>query len=175
MSIYAPDGSSKSFSPRQNFIDVGFDLKRILNKILKNDTLVKLLYYNDSNIDSKPNLSDSEKAALINDYIKIVPKIPKDIDAKNYLIIQMDKFSAVNEDTRYRSFILSFDILCHPDNWIMDNYMLRPFRVMQELDSMFNVSKLHSLGPATFISANQLTISEELMGYSIYYSVYDFQ
>lgn len=175
MSIYKPDGTNNSLIQRQNFIEVGFDLKRILNKILKNDRLVKLLYYNQSNIDLLPNLTNTEKAALIHDIIKIVPRLPKDLESKNYLLIQMDRFTPAGDDTRYRSFILSFDILCHSDTWVMDDYMLRPFKIMQELDSMFNMSKLHSLGPVNFIGANQVIINEELMGYSIYYKVYDFQ
>lgn len=174
--MYKQDGSSGSLTPRQNFIDVGFDLKRILNKILKNDKLVKLLYYNQSNVDNLPNLTNTEKAALIHDYIKIVPRLPKDLESKNYLIIQMDQFTPASaDDNRYRSFLLSFDVLCHADTWVMDDYMLRPFKILQELDSMFNMSKLHSLGPVSFASANQIIINEELMGYSIYYRVLDFQ
>lgn len=175
MSIYNSNGTQGSTIPRQNFTDVGSNLRYILNRILKNDTLIKLLYYNDSDISSKPDLTDQQKVDLINDYIKIVPKLSKDPENKNYLIIQMDRFSPVSDDTRFRKLVLSFDIICHADNWIMNDYMLRPFKIMQELDSLFNMSKLSSLGPVTFISANQIVINEDLMGYSLYYSVDDFQ
>jgi hypothetical protein len=175
MSIYTSDGSNGSLIPKLNFIDVGYDLKRILDKILTNNTLVKLLYYNDTNVSTKTNLTNAQKIALIGDYIKIVPKLPKDIETKNYIVIQMDRFTTSGDDSRFKSFILSFDILCHSDNWVMDDYMLRPFKIMQELDTMFNMSKLHSLGPINFVSANQLVINENLMGYSLNYTVYEFQ
>jgi hypothetical protein len=169
MSIYKADGSNGSLIPRLNFTDIGYDLKRVLDKMLTNDTLVKLLYYNDSNVSAKPNLTNAQKVALIGDYIKIVPRLPKDIEVKNYIVIQMDRFTpGESDDTRFKSFILSFDILCHSDNWVMDDYMLRPFKIMQELDAMFNMSKLHSLGPINFVN-------EDLMGYSLYYSVYELQ
>ena len=175
MSIYTSDGSNNSLIPRQNFIDIGSDLKRILDKILSNNTLVKLLYYNDTNVSAKPTLTNSQKVAMIGDYIKIVPRIPKDYETKNYLVIQMDRFSPSADESRFKSFVLSFDILCHSDNWVMDDYMLRPFKIMHELDTMFNMSKLHSLGPINFVSANQLVINEELMGYSLNYIVYEYQ
>lgn len=175
MAIYNSNGTSSNTTPKQNFTDVGSNLRAILNRILKNDNLVKLIYYNDSSVSGKANLTDSEKSLLINDQIKIVPKLPKDTDQKTYLVIQMDQFAPVSEDTTFRSFLLSFDIICPADSWVMDDYMLRPFKIMQEIDSLFNLSKLHSLGPVTFTSANQIVINEDLMGYSMYYSVYDFQ
>jgi hypothetical protein len=175
MSIYAADGSNNSLTPKMNFSDIGSDLRGILDRILKNDMLIKLLYYNDLNVSTKPNLTNAQKVALVGDYIKIVPRLPKDIELKNYIVIQMDRFAPVGDENRFKSFVLSFDILCHSDNWVMDDYMLRPFKIMQELDTMFNMSKLHSLGPINFISADQLVINEDLMGYSLNYIVYEFQ
>ncbi len=167
--MYKKNGAPST--EKQNFADLGPTLKRILNNILKNDRLVKLLYYNDTNVDSKPNLTKPEKALLINDLIKLVPRIPKDLEMKNYLIITLDNFQSVGELNTFKRYSLSFDILCHPDNWLMDDYMFRPFKIMQELDSLFNEAKIDSLGPVTFSSARQMLINEELMGYSMYYDV----
>jgi hypothetical protein len=175
MSIYNSNGTRSATVPTNHFTEVGENLKRVLNRILKNDTLIKLLYYNSPNITSEPNLTNAQKVALVNDYIKLVPKIPKDIEFKNYLIIQMNDFSSVADDFTYRSFVLNFDVLCHADNWIMDDYMLRPIKILHELDSMFNNSKLDSLGPVNFISANQLVLNEDLMGYTIFFRITNFQ
>lgn len=175
MALYNKDGTSGQIAARENFTDIGHDLKGILNRLLKNDRLIKLLYYSQSDIENLPNLTKAEKVSMINDHIKIIPRLPKDIESKNYLVIQMDSFTPIGNNSRMRGFLLSFDVLCHADNWIMDDYMLRPFKILQELDSMFNMSKLHSLGPVNFVSANQILINEELMGYSIYFKVHDFE
>jgi hypothetical protein len=175
MAIYNRDGTRGAIVPTNHFNEVGENLKRVLNKVLKNDDLVKLLYYNLPNVSAQPNLTNAQKVAMVNDYIKLVPKIPKDIEVKNYLIIQMNDFSPVGEDFTYRTFVLNFDVLCHADNWIMDDYMLRPMKILHELDSMFNNSKLDSLGPVNFVSANQLVLNEDLMGYTIFFRITNFQ
>jgi len=175
MGIYNADGTRQSTVTRNSFLDIGVDLKRVVNRILKNDTLVKLLYYNSSNVDTESNLTNQQKVAMINDYIKLVPKITKDDLLKSYLVINMDQFTPINDDYNFKSFILSFDIICSPDVWIMDDYMLRPFKIMHELDSIFNNSKLDSLGPITFLSSSQLIINEDLMGYSMFFRVVNFQ
>jgi hypothetical protein len=175
MSIYNSDGTRSSTIPANNFLDIGYNLKKILNRILKNDNLIKLLYYNVPDATSQPTLSNAQKVALVNDYIKLVPKIPKDIELKNYLIINMDQFSPIEDEYNFRTFMLNFDVLCHAEYWIMDDYMLRPFKILHELDSMFNNSKLDSMGPSVFTNATQIVLNEELMGYSIFFRITNFQ
>lgn len=169
--MYQKNGLPGGLTPKQNFEDLASTNRRILNLILKNDRLVKLLYYNDTNVENKPNLTNQEKKNLIESQIKLVPRIPKDPEMKNYLIISLDNFNAVGDLNTFKSYSLSFDILCHADNWTMDDYMIRPFKIMAELDKTFNGSKIDTLGPVTFSSARQLLVSEELMGYSVYYDV----
>jgi hypothetical protein len=175
VSIYNNDGPRNSTINNNNFMEVGANLKKVLNKVLKNDNLIKLLYYNTPNIQNEPNLTNEQKVAMINDYIKLAPRLNKDIEMKNYLLIQMDQFTALEGEQIFRTFVLNFDILCHSENWIMDDYMLRPFKIMHELDVRFNNSKLDSLGPVNFISANQLILNEDLMGYSMFFRIMDFQ
>jgi hypothetical protein len=175
MATYKSDGTRGQGHPQRNFLDLGGDLKSIINKILKNDNLVKLIYYNTPSIENQQNLTNEQKVSLINTQIKMVPKIDKDLDFKNYVIVQFDKFVSFDEGTEFKQFLLNFDIICHSDFWIMDDYMLRPFKIMNEIDSMFNKSKLNSFGPVTFLSAEQLILNENLMGYSLFYRVHEFQ
>jgi hypothetical protein len=174
MSIYNEDGT-RAGPPRQHFLDVGTNLKRVVNRILKNDNLIKLLYYNVPDAEAQSNLTNGQKVALINDYIKLVPKLPMDMEQKNYLVVQMDQFSGLGDDMNFRSFTLSFDVICHADNWIMDDYMLRPFKILHELDSMFNNAKIDSLGPSNFLIAQQIVLNEDFMGYSIHFRIVNLQ
>jgi hypothetical protein len=175
MSIYKNDGTRAQGHPQTNFLDLGSDLKSIINKILKNDTLVKLIYYNKPSVENEQNLTNEQKIAMINTQIKMVPRLDKDIEFKNYIIIQFDKFVSFDDGTEFKQFLLNFDIICHSDFWIMNDYMLRPFKIMHEIDKLFNKSKLNSFGPITFLSAEQLILNENLMGYSLFYKVHEFQ
>lgn len=175
--LYASDGSfNNSTHSNMNFTQIGKDLQLILEKIVTNDNIAKLLYYGEKDALSKDNLSADIKLSMVNDYIRVVPILPKDIEAKNYIIIQFDNFSPSSTDPmNYKEFLLTFDIFCNFQNWILDNYQLRPYAIMNEIDKMFNMSKLNSSGPINFVGANSLIINENLLGFSLVYRIYDYR
>jgi hypothetical protein len=176
MSIYNGDGSRNNLTPFGNFTSLAVDLQIVVNKIVKNDNICKLLYYNSPDALSQPNLTPEQKSELMNKNIKVVPVLEKDNETSNLIIVQFDKFIPNETDaTTYIEFIISFDIFCYSKNWILDDYMLRPYKIMSELNTMFNMSKLRSSGPINFIGASSLLINENLSGYSLMYKVYDYR
>jgi hypothetical protein len=62
------------------------------------------------------------------------------------------------------------DVLCPIDVWMMDNYMMRPFRIMNELQTAFDKQKLNGIGVVNFITADLLTLGD-YAGYQMSYSV----
>jgi hypothetical protein len=61
--------------PKSSFLSVNKDLNLIVNKILSNDRLQKLLYYTNSDPLASPALTEDQKIGLMKNNIKIVPKI----------------------------------------------------------------------------------------------------
>ena len=175
--LYASDGTHSSVSmPNMYFSQVGKDLQLIMEKLITNDNIAKLLYYGEKTALTMPNLSADQKLLMVNDYIRVVPILPKDVEAKNYIIIQFDNFSPSGIDpTTYKDFLLTFDIFCNGQNWILDDYQLRPYAIMNEIDKLFNLSKLNSSGPINFIGANSIIIDENLLGFSLVYKIYDYK
>ncbi len=174
--LYANDGRLNLSHSTTNFSQVGKDLQLIMEKIIENDNLAKLLYYGEKNAISKENLDAEIKLSMINDYIRVVPVLPKDLEAKNYIIVQFDSFSPNSTDPMiYKDFVLTFDIFCNAQNWILDDYQLRPYAIMNEIDKMFNMSKLNSSGPINFIGANSIIINENLLGFNLAYRIYDYR
>jgi len=54
----------------------------------------------------------------------------------------------------YRDNIISFDIVCHFDQWNLGNFALRPYKIAAEIDSMFNNKRLTGIGKIEFLGAN---------------------
>jgi hypothetical protein len=172
--------SDKTWNPLGSnllsFSQIAKDLQSITNKMITNDNLCKLLYYADKNALSKPTLTDDQKYSLIGDRILVVPLVTKDDVLGSYVIVQFDQFSPNStSEAIYREFIVTFDILVNTKIWTLDDYTLRPYAIMHEIDKMFNMSKLNSSGPINFIGANSLVISEFFMGFTLAYKVYDFR
>lgn len=174
--FYANDGTYNSSISAMNFSQIGKDLQLIMEKIVTNDQLAKLLYYGEKDAVKKENLSADIKLSMVNDYVRVVPVLPKDLEAKNYIIVQFDNFSPNPVDAMiYKEFLLTFDVFCNAQNWILDDYQLRPYAIMNELDKMFNLSKLNSSGPINFVGANHMIINENLLGFSLVYRVHDYR
>ena len=116
------------------------------------------------------NLTEDEQSELFKKNIKIVPKLYIDGSVLNYIIINFDNFTPNASNPEFRDNIISFDVICHFDQWeLKDSFQLRPYMIAAELDSMFNDKRLTGIGKLEFLGANQLIINEEFAGVSLMY------
>ena len=145
------------------------DLGIIIDKILKNERLKRLLYYTSKDALIKTNLTENESLELIGKNIKIVPKLYVDGSVVNYIIISFDNFTqSVNPE--FRDSIIEFDIICHFDQWQLQDFELRPYKIAGEIDTMFNNAKLTGIGELKFLGANQIVLTDEYAGLCLLYS-----
>lgn len=147
------------------------DLFKITEKIIDNENLKKLLFHQSKDALDKPRLTDAETIGLLHKNIRVIPQLPIDEKVMSYIIVTFDNFTTNANNPEFRDNIITFDILCHLDTWVMDNYQLRPYMIMGELDGMFNNKKLNGIGTVEFISANQLLLSGEIAGFTLMYRV----
>lgn len=157
--------------PKSSFLNVEKDLGIIIDKILQNDRLQKLLYWNHKDALTRRKLTDDEKFSLIGKQIKLVPKIYIDPEMLVYIIIGVDDFTPNDSNPEFRDNIIHFDIVCHFDQWLLDDMQLRPYKIAAELDSMFDNSKLTGIGNIRFLGAAQNALGgEEFAGISLIYT-----
>lgn len=157
--------------PKSSFISIEKDMGTIVDMMLKNNRLKKLLYYNLENCLFQENLTEDQSLKLIEDgYIRMVPKLYVDKDVLNYIIISFDNFTPNITNPEFRDNIISFDIICHFNQWQMPNFQLRPYKIAAEIDTLFNNRHLSGIGELQFLGANQILINDEFGGISLMYS-----
>ena len=147
------------------------DLFNLVQKLINNENLKKLLYYPVKDALSQPKLTSEQAIGLMNKNIVVCPRLPVEEEVESHVIITFDNFTTNANNPEYRDNIITFDILCHMDTWVMENYQLRPYLIMGEIDGMLNKSKLNGIGQIDFIGANQLLLSKDLGGFSLTYRV----
>jgi hypothetical protein len=101
--------------PSSSFLSTDKDMSVIIDLILKNNRLKKLLYYNTPDCLKKENLSEDETLSLFGKNIKIIPKVSVDGSVLNYIIISFDNFTENTNNPEFRDNIIEFDIICHFD------------------------------------------------------------
>lgn len=157
------------FNPGSSFLTVEKDFALIANKMLKNQDLMKLLYYTEPDCLKADDLTDEQILSLLNTKIRIVPKIDIEKDCPTQVLITFDNFEPNPSNPEFRDHTISFDVLCHPDHWNLGNFQLRPYKIVGYIDAMFNNQKLTGIGTLRFLGCNDLVLNEQLMGLSVIY------
>lgn len=159
---------------QRRFAVMGDNTFNIANRLMQNQRLCRLLKYQvrDPFSDKYPDVDGSE---LINKQILIVPKIFDDSTEKmSYVTAIFNSFvvNALNPEFKLAS--LRFDIACPYEEWLMDDRSLRPYLIMQEIDTMFNESKMAGIGTLQFHRADPLALTPWIGGYSMQYQINEF-
>ena len=155
--------------PKSSFLSIQKDLEIITNKMMKNERLKRLLYYTTDDALDRPKLNEDQSLELFKKNIKIVPKLYIDGSVLSYVIISFDNFTPNAENPEFRDNIISFDIICHFDQWDLKDFQLRPYMIAAEIDSMLDGKHLTGIGDLQFLGANQLILNDEFAGVSLMY------
>ena len=157
--------------PKSSFLSINKDMRLLVDKFLTNDRLCKLLYYTDKNALHKEKLTDEQKISMFGQQIRIVPKLYVDQPVLNYIIISFDNFIE-SSNPQFRDNIIEFDIICHFDQWQMEDFDLRPYRIAAEIDSMLDKKKLTGIGLLEFYGAKEILLTDEFAGICLMYKTY---
>lgn len=163
--------NEKRLKEENNFLAISKDWEKISDRILNNDTLLKLVYYTSPDALSKPNLTTEQKLTLINKNIIPYPYIPEDDDTQNYIQILFDSFFPNSNNQEYIDNTIMITILCHRSNWIMENWKLRLYCIANEIMNTINNKKFSGIGSANFLGAVNLVPSKHIFGLTMTFGV----
>ena len=159
--------------PKSSFLGMAKDTSIIMDKILSNRKVLRLLYYTSPDClkwGSDKDLTSAQIKELFDKkQISNVPKVKVDEDKRTYLRVAFDSFTPNATNTFYRDHIVEIKIFCHFDDWDLNNFELRPYRIAGEIDSMLDGQHLTGIGELNFLSANQDIYDEEYGGVTLRY------
>ncbi len=159
----------KNYFPKSSFLSMEKDYAEIVNKMLSNQRLLKLLYYRQKDCLQGADLTQEQIYSMINNQIKIVPMLQVTTECPIYVLIIMDNFKPNATNPEFRDCNIAFCILCHPDHWNLGNFQLRPQKIAGEIDAMFNNQKLSGIGTLQFYDGDTILMDDDLMGMMLVY------
>lgn len=156
---------------KSSFLSIEKDMGLIMQEMLKNERLKKLLFYTSADAlePDKARLTPEESLSLIGTSIKNIPKIYIDNEVLNYVIINFDNFTPNPTNPEFRDNIIEFDILCHFKQWQLKDFKLRPYRIAAEIDSMFDGKHLAGIGKLEFLGGTLIAQNDEFGGVALLY------
>ena len=160
---------------QRRFAVLGENVFNVANKLMQNQRLCRLLKYQVRDPFNKEKYPDVDGVELMNKQILIIPKIYDDsVEKMSYVTAIFTDFvtNAMNPDFKLTR--IRFDIACPYDEWVLDENSLRPYLIMQEIDTMFNQAKMSGIGTLQFVRADALTLTPQMGGFSMLYSINEF-
>ena len=155
--------------PKSGFLSMEKDMSILVDAMLNNERLKRLLYYTTADALQKDNLTSEQSLELIGKNIKNVPKLTLDKTVLNYIIINFDNFLETT-NPEFRNNVIEFDIICHFDQWQLTDFSLRPYKIAGEIDTIFNNKKFTGIGKMQFMGCKIIGINEEYCGVCLLYA-----
>lgn len=157
--------------PKSSFLAMEKDMGLLVDMIMNNDRLKKMLYYTTPDCLKRPPLTREQTRSLFGNQIKMIPKLYVDKSVMNYIVISFDNFIPNDTNPEFRNNRLEFDIVCHFDQWHMQDFELRPYKIAAEIDTMVNHKRLTGIGEIEFIGATQSVLTDEFAALCLLYRV----
>jgi hypothetical protein len=146
------------------------DAAIIIDRILSNPNLLRLLVYETRDWQSQPLPNGEQIKELFTSHqISSVPKIKIDSKEKTYIRLTYGTVIRNASNPEYRDNTFGIDIICHYDNWDLGDFELRPYRIAGEIDAMLDKTHLTGIGELEFVSATPYVYNEEFAGVSLTY------
>lgn len=159
---------------QRRFAVMGENLFKVANKIIHNQKICRLLKYQDTNPFDEEKYPDVDGVDLLHKQVIIVPKFPEEGIECSFIVAVFDNFTINPNNPDYKLTRIRFDIVCPYSEWVIDQGSLRPYLIMQEIDTLFNQAKLSGIGNLQFTHATPLVLSPQMGGYSMYYQINEF-
>lgn len=160
---------------QRRFSVMGTNTFNIANKLMQNQRLCRLLKYQVRDPFDEKKYKDVDGILLLNKQIMITPKIwDESTEKTSYIVALFNTFVTNMMNPDYKIDTISFDIACPYDEWVLDGASLRPYLMMQEIDEMFNGAKMAGIGTLQFVRADRNVFTSQIGGYTMTYSINEF-
>ena len=159
---------------QRNFAVMGENLFRVTEKLINNQTLCRLLKYQDPDALDETKHEKVNGVDLLHKQIVLIPKYPEDGIEYSWVLVVFDNFIINPSNPDFKLARIRFDVVCPYTEWVINANNLRPYLIMEQIDKMFNQAKLSGLGNLQFTHSTPLVLSPQVGGYSMYYQINEF-
>lgn len=156
----------------RNCAELGANLQKIINRLISNKDLLKLLYYNDKDPLSQPDLTEKQiKEEVLEKLIKIIPRIGPKETANSIVSIRVVSARRNLENNEFRDITLAVEIFVPLTQWIIKDSNLRPFAIMGEIQKSLDNKKINGLGRMIGGEFDLNFLTEEISAYEQSYRI----
>ena len=155
----------------RNCGELGTSLQKIVSRLMENDDLVNLLYYEDKDPLGQVHLTKEQKQKeIFEQLIKIVPLVGTNTDSKSRLVVYITRGSKIAQNKEFKNIRINVSVFVPLTNWIIKDSNLRPFAILGQVQSSLDGKTINGLGKLSGGDFELIQLTEEM---SCYESVFE--
>lgn len=152
----------------RNCEELGLNLQKIVSRLLANEDLVKLLYYNDKDPLGQPTLTQEEKQKYIyQNLIKIVPRQIAQDQSKSSILIYPMRGMHLSGNSEFDKISIIIDVYTPLVDWIIKDSNLRPFAIIGKINASLNGKIINGLGKIQIPDFHLTRLTDDISCYTM--------
>ena len=159
----------------RNCAELGENLHKIIKRLLANDELVKLLYYEQDNPIEQPNLtSESKNNEVFEKIIKTIPYVGTKNTAKSVIVVYVQGAGKLPGNREFKNVKILVDVIVPLTQWYIKGTNLRPFAILGQVQSSLDGKTINGLGKISGGDFNLNFITDEVICYQQTYEITEY-
>lgn len=159
----------------RNCGELGINLQKIISRLLANDNLVKLLYYEDKDPLNHENLTQEQKQKeIFEELIKITPRVERTEINKSIIVCYIGSGRNIPGNTEFTNIQFILDVFVPLDQWKIKDSNLRPFAILGEIQNSLSNKTINGLGKIRSEGFSLTDITDKFSIYSQTFTITEY-
>ena len=131
----------------RNCKELGENLQKIVKRLIANDDLTRLLYYENENPLEQPTLNaEAKEKEIFEKLIKTVPRVGTKDTAKSVVVVYVQRAAKIPGNKEFRNVRILVDVIVPLTQWYIKDTNLRPFAILGQIQSSLDDKTINGLG-----------------------------
>ena len=154
----------------RNSTELGEYLLKIMNSLLENQPLLRLLKYADENPLSSIH-EDIDKKEVKFKNIKVTPLVKEDNDNTESEIVLLFESGSIIENKDFKDIKFSILVYTPLSEWLINEDSLRPFLIMSEIEKTLKGKRINGIGILDYQGFDLNIITDVISCYKMEFTV----
>ena len=159
----------------RNCAELGENLQKIVKRLLANDELVKLLYYEQDDPMGQPALSvEIKEQEVFEKLIKTVPRVGTKDTAKSVIVVYIQKAGKLSGNKEFRNVKILVDVIVPLTQWYIRDTNFRPFAILGQIQSSLDDKTVNGLGKISGGDFELNFVTDDVICYQQVYEITEY-
>ena len=159
----------------RNCAELGENLQKVVKRLLANDELVKLLYYEQDDPMGQPALSaEMKEKEVFEKLIKTVPRVGTKDTAKSVIVVYVQKAGKLSGNKEFRNVRILVDVIVPLTQWYIRDTNFRPFAILGQIQSSLDDKTVNGLGKISGGDFELNLVTDDIICYQQIYEITEY-